>query len=122
MFGLIESVPEPGPEPVFKGDEFETELFDDPNLAILAALVGAVNIGLLLVMLFIYLSSYKKLKSSFTLGLILFVLLLILQNTVFIAFLLLREGFHGPGMGGPVLSINIIQLGALIVLLKITWE
>jgi hypothetical protein len=116
---LIEQVPEP--ESGFNG-EFENGLVDDPNLAIFAALVGAVNIGLLLVMLFIYLSSYKKLKSSFTLGLILFVLLLILQNTVFIAFLLLQEGFHGPGMGGPVLSINVIQFGALLVLLKITWE
>ncbi|MCK9151147.1 hypothetical protein [Methanobacterium alcaliphilum] len=112
----------PTPEPIFRGEEFNNELIDDPNLATLAALVGAVNIGLLVVMLFIYISSYKKLKSSFTLGLIVFVLLLILQNLVFIAFLLLREGFHGPGMGGPVLSINVIQFGALMVLLKITWD
>ena len=108
--------------PGFGGRRFEDEFIDDPNLAFLAALVGAINLGILLVMLFIYLTSYKKLKSQFTLGLILFVLLLILQNTVFIVFLLIRGGFHGPGMGGPVLSINVIQLGALMVLLKITWE
>jgi hypothetical protein len=35
-------------------------------------------------------------------------------------FLITREGFQGPGMGLPVLSVNLIQLSALVVLLKIT--
>jgi|GEM_PF-516808 len=95
---------------------------DDPNLAFLAAIIGVINITLLLVMLSIYLSSYRRLKSPFTMGLIVFTALLILQNLLFIVFLLVREGFHGPGMGFPVLSLNIIQFGALIVLLKITWD
>jgi multisubunit Na+/H+ antiporter MnhB subunit len=95
--------------------------FDDPGLALVAALVGAVNIILLLVLLSVYISSYRKLKSSFSLGLVLFAVLLIMQNVLFIFFLLGREGFHGPGMGTPVLSLNIIELGALIVLVKTTW-
>ena len=48
------------------------------------------------------------------------VLLLIVQNAIFIFFLLTRHGFQSPGVGLPVLSINIIQLSALIVLLRIT--
>ncbi|HSO26237.1 MAG TPA: hypothetical protein VLR54_06435 [Methanobacteriaceae archaeon] len=111
-----------GPAPLFRGEEFENELVDDPGLAMLAVLVGAVNIAVLLLMLYVYLTSYLKFKTKFTLGLIIFVLLLILQNTVFIIFLLIREGFSGPGMGVPVLTINLTQLGALIVLLKITWD
>ena len=111
-----------GPAPLFRGEEFENELVDDPGLAMLAVLVGAVNIAVLLLMLYVYLTSYLKFKTKFTLGLIIFVLLLILQNTVFIIFLLIREGFRGPGMGVPVLTINLTQLGALIVLLKITWD
>ena len=95
--------------------------FDDPGLALLAAFVGAINIILLLLLLSVYISSYRRLKSSFSLGLILFAVLLIMQNAVFIFFLLGREGFHGPGMGTPVLSLNIIEFGALIALVKTTW-
>ena len=29
-----------------------------------------------------------------------------------------REGFHGPGIGLPVLSINLVQLSGLVVLLR----
>jgi hypothetical protein len=112
-----------GPAPLFRGEEFENKLpVDDPGLAMLAVLVGVVNIAVLLLMLYVYLTSYLKFKTKFSLGLIIFVLLLILQNTVFIIFLLIREGFRGPGMGLPVLTINLTQLGALIVLLKITWD
>jgi hypothetical protein len=107
--------------PMHRGYEPD-ELIDDPNLAFLAAIVGVINICLLLVMMSIYLSSYRKLKSPFTMGLIVFTALLILQNLLFIVFLLVRAGFHGPGMGGPVLSLNLIQFGALLVLLKITWD
>lgn len=100
---------------------FKSELpIDDISLALLAAIVGVANIILLIILLFIYVSSYKKLKSRFSMGLVVFALLLIVQNALFIFFLLARKGFHGPGMGGPVLSLNIMQFGALLVLLKIT--
>lgn len=94
---------------------------DDPSLAIFAAIVCAANIGLLLILLFTYVTSYKKLKSQFTLGLIIFATLLIVQNILFMFFLLARAGFHGEGMGFPVLSLSIIEFGALLVLLKTTW-
>lgn len=104
----------------FEGNKVENGLpVDDPSLALAAVFVGLINILLLLFLLFTYILSYRKLKSRFSLGLVLFALLLLLQNAIFIFFLLSREGFHGPGMGGPVLSINVIQLGALLVLLKI---
>jgi small-conductance mechanosensitive channel len=93
---------------------------DDPNLAIIAAIICAANIGLLLILLFAYVTSYKKLKSQFTLGLVIFATLLIVQNIMFMFFLLVREGFHGPGMGFPVLSLSIVEFGALLVLLKTT--
>lgn len=94
---------------------------DDPNLAIIAAIVCAANIGLLLILLITYVASYRKLKSQFSLGLVIFATLLIVQNIMFMFFLLVREGFHGPGMGFPVLSLSIVEFGALLVLLKTTW-
>ncbi len=94
---------------------------DDPNLAITAVIVCAANIVLLTLLLFIYVISYRKLKSQFTQGLIIFATLLIIQNILFMFFLLVRAGFHGPGMGFPVLSLSIVEFGALLVLLKTTW-
>ncbi len=96
--------------------------FDDPHLALLAIVVGLLNVFILLILLGIYISSYRKIKSNFTLGLIFFTLLLILQNMIFITFLMIKAAFRGPGMGLPVLTINLSQLGALLVLLKISWE
>ena len=111
----------PGRESFGDGFEQQPPFFDDPILAVIAALVCAANIGLLLILLFTYVASYRKLKSQFSLGLVIFATLLIVQNIIFIFFLVLREGFHGPGMGFPVLSLSIIEFGALLVLLKITW-
>jgi hypothetical protein len=109
-----------GPAP--RGELDNILSFNDPGMATIAALVGLINIALLLVMLGIYLSSYRRLKSRFTLGLIFFTFLLLLQNALYMLFLIIGEGFRGPGMGAPVLSLNIIQLGALIILLRITWD
>ncbi len=71
----------------FGESEFERELpVDDPGLAFIAALIGAINIILLFLLLLVYISSYRKLKSSFSLGLVFFALLLIMQNAIFIFF------------------------------------
>jgi hypothetical protein len=103
------------------GNGFVRNPLDDPTLAIVAAVVCAANIGLLLILLFTYVASYRKLKSQFTLGLVIFATLLIVQNIMFMFFLLVRSGFHGPGMGFPVLSLSVVEFGALLVLLKTTW-
>ena len=43
-----------GPEPLFEGGHFENEFpVDDPGLAMLAVLVGAINIAVLLLMLYL---------------------------------------------------------------------
>jgi hypothetical protein len=94
---------------------------DDPNLAIIAVIVCLANIVLLIPLLFTYVTSYRKLKSQFTLGLVIFATLLIFQNILFMFFLLVRAGFHSPGMGFPVLSLSTVEFGALLVLLKTTW-
>jgi multisubunit Na+/H+ antiporter MnhB subunit len=70
---------------VVEGDfgkgKFEHELpIDDPGLAFIAALVGAINIILLFMLLLVYITSYRKLKSSFSLGLVFFAFLLIMQH------------------------------------------
>jgi hypothetical protein len=75
------------------------------------------------------LKSYRQLKSKFTMGLLVFASLLLLQNAVSTLFLVLNmiigHGDHGFEIARPefpLSSINVIQLVALSILLYITWE
>lgn len=96
-------------------------------LIFVALVVGIANICLLLGLLNAYWKTYKEVKSGFTIGLLYFASVLILQNvvsTIFLAFpLIVPIEFHGPEIGGPRLPlflINIVQLVALSILFKIT--
>lgn len=95
----------------------------------ISIIIGIANICLLLALLYVYLKNYGKLKSKFTMGLLVFVSLLLLQNVVSTLFLglniILGMGHHGFDIDRPqfpLSSINIIQLIALSILLYITWE
>jgi hypothetical protein len=84
--------------------------------------IGIVNICLLLVLLYMYLKSYKEFKTKFTFGLVAFALLLLLQNIIFTGLLLSYQGFRGPGMGTPIFFLNIIEFSALCILVYVTRE
>ena len=95
----------------------------------LSIIVGIANICLLLALIYIYLKNYRQLKSKFTMGLLIFASLLLLQNAVSTGFLILNlfvgMGHHGFDIDRPqfpLSSINVIQLIALSVLLKITLD
>jgi hypothetical protein len=94
---------------------------------LIATGVGIVNVFLLLGLLHAYWKTYKEVKSEFTIGLLYFASFLLLQNivaTIFIALpLIVPVEFHGSEIAGPRLPlflINIVQLIALSILLKIT--
>ncbi len=121
-----------GPE---SGDSGPNDLQNPPGMdyidlgTYVAIIIGIANICLLLALLSIYLQNYKKIKSKFTMGLLVFASLLLLQNMVTTLFLALNAFFsissQGLDIGRPQLplsSVNIIQLIALSILLKITWE
>src|ERR1035438_7185790 len=94
-----------------------------------AIIVGIANIGVLSGLLYFYWNSYKQLKSKFTIGLLYFALILLIQNILAIialaVFLILGIEIHEIG-GAEIYSIlflvTIAQLVALIILFKITWD
>ncbi|MBI5459647.1 hypothetical protein [Methanobacterium sp.] len=96
--------------------------FDNSQLITIDVVLGIANICLLLILLYMYIGSYRKFKSEFTFGLVAFAMLLLLQNALFTGFLLLHEGFKGPGMGSPIFFLNIIEFFALSVLIGVTRE
>jgi hypothetical protein len=98
-------------------------------LIIVAVAIGIANIILLMFLLKTYWKTYKQIKSGFTIGLVYFSSFLLLQNivsTIFIALLLVIpldvniSELHGPRL--PLFLINLVQLVALSILVKITRE
>jgi hypothetical protein len=92
-------------------------------------IVGIANIGLLSGLLYFYWNSYKQLKSKFTIGLLYFALILLIQNILAIialaVFLLLGIEIHeigGAEIYSILLLVTLAQLVALIILFKITWD
>ncbi len=98
-------------------------------LGYLALILGAINVCLLLGLLYSYWKTYKEVKSGFTIGLLYFTSLILLQNIFIILFLSVQlilppintgSEFHDPRI--PLFLINVIQLIALYILFKITRE
>lgn len=97
-------------------------------LTYLAMSIGVINVCLMMGLLNSYLKTYKEIKSGFTIGLLYFTSLILIQNifiTLYLAIqiivpppeLLLSE-LHEPIK--PLLFINMIQLVALGILYRIT--
>jgi hypothetical protein len=116
---MVENVSGPHPGPAGEPGGLGISNFQLINIDIL---IGIGNICLLLALIYIYGNSFKKVKSKFTVGLLLFAILLLLQNVLFIGFLFIYQGFRGPGMDVPVFFLNVTQFIALSVLLWITLE
>jgi hypothetical protein len=94
-----------------------------------AIIIGIANIGVLSGLLYFYWNSYKQLKSKFTIGLLYFALILLIQNILAIialaVFLFLGIEIHeigGAEIYSILLLVTVAQLVALIILFKITWD
>ncbi|HMK54546.1 MAG TPA: hypothetical protein VK444_07170 [Methanobacteriaceae archaeon] len=104
-------------------------MITEPALALIyvSIVVGTANVVLLLGLIKDYWKTYHEVKSGFTIGLLYFSTILLLQNvlaTLFIALpLVLPIETQGPELHGPripLFLINLVQLIALSILFKIT--
>ena len=91
--------------------------------------VGIANVCLLSGLFYFYRNSYKQLESKFTIGLLYFSIILLIENILLvlalIAFLILGIDIHefeGTEHYSIFLLINLAQFIALIILSKITWD
>ncbi len=91
-------------------------------LLYLDIIVSLGNIILLLLLLYVYWGNYKKIKSNFTIGLIMFASILLLQNIIFTSFLLFAPIFQIADLGLPLFIVNVTEFLALFILLLITWR
>lgn len=95
------------------------ELFGYSGIKIIALIIEIANIGLLTGLLYLYTKSYRQIKIGFTVGLILFALMLLIKSILTIVFLIVDPDLL---IGRPVYIGGIIEFIALAILLKITWD
>jgi hypothetical protein len=92
----------------------------------LAAVVAFVNIAMTLILLGVYLGTYRKIRSSFTMGLVLFGSFFVVLNLAILVFwLFLYQNAAAPLVDQAstyMLLINIGEAFALVNLLRVTWK
>lgn len=95
------------------------EIFGYTEIKILATIIELANIGLLTGLLYLYTKSYRQIKIGFTIGLILFALMLLIKSILSIVFIMVEVDAL---IGRTVYIGGIIELIALTILLKVTWD
>jgi hypothetical protein len=84
------------------------------------AIAALVNIAILIVLLFLYARIYRSSRAKFTVGLMLFVGLLMLHNVIAVYGYFMMEPLYAEALIPYFLAIHIAELGGLSVLLRIT--
>ncbi len=93
-----------------------------------SAIVAFANIAMTLALLAIYLATYRKVKSSFTMGLVLFGSFFVVLNLAILVFwLFLFENVSSAGTlvdqaSTYMLLVNVGEALALANLLRVTWK
>ena len=93
-----------------------------------SAIVAFANIAMTLTLLAIYLGTYRRVKSSFTMGLVLFGSFFVVLNLAILVFwLFLFENVSSAGTlvdqaSTYMLLVNVGEALALANLLRVTWK
>ena len=95
------------------------EIFGIAGIKFMAIIIELFNIGLLSGLLYLYTKSYRQIKIGFTVGLILFALMLLIKSISTIFFIIVDADAF---IGRPVYFGGLIELIALTILLKITYD
>ena len=95
-----------------------------------SAIVAFANITMTIVLLSLYTGTYRKIRSSFTMGLLLFGTFFVVLNLAILVFwLFLFQNFEVSGLEGFVdqasvymFFVNLGEALALANLLRVTWK
>ena len=85
-----------------------------------SAVVSAANVAILTGLLILYGRTYSSSRAQFTLGLMFFASLLLVQNAIGIYSYVTMAPFFAEAILPYLFAINIAELAGLSVLLKVT--
>lgn len=82
--------------------------------------ISSLNVVLLIFLLAIYISIYRKTRSEFTIGLIVFSIAFLMYALTSNPFMIMAFGFRPVGLGPFALLPDVFALGALAVLVYLS--
>jgi len=85
-----------------------------------SAVISAANVAVLIGLIVLYGRTYSSSRAPFTLGLIFFASLLLIQNVIGIYSYITMAPLFGEALFPYMLAINIAELAGLSILLKVT--
>ena len=77
---------------------------------------------ILFLLIYVYYKNLKKIKSGFTMGLMIFALLFLIQNLVSLYYYITMMDYYVPEVEMHVFIFTLLQAIGFGILLKITWE
>jgi len=87
-----------------------------------AITLSALNIGILISLIYVYAQNYQKLNSKFSLGLLIFASILLIENTLALYFNYTMMGLYAETVAQQALILRALQTASLTTLAYITWK
>jgi hypothetical protein len=84
--------------------------------------ISTINVALLVILLITYVGIYRKTRSQFTIGLIIFSIVMLLNAVASNPFVRSLFGFHAFGLGPFAMLPDLFTLIALVLLLYLTFR
>ena len=91
-------------------------------LMALTTILAAISALILAALSYIYIRNLRKIRSNFTIGLLIFALLFLIQNIVSLYFYLTMMDYYVPAVELHVFIFTLLQTIGFAILLKLTWE
>ncbi len=92
------------------------------GLSLIFTGLAAINVVVTLLILYVYLTNYRRAKNPFTLSLIVFAGLFLFENILDLFFLLINPDAFAGFIGTHDAIVNVVQLAGLLVLARMTWK
>lgn len=86
----------------------------------LTTILTAINIILIIILLYVYIKNFKKIKSMFTFGLLIFAILFLIQNIISFYFFVTMTPYFVNMVEIYVFLFSLIQTLAFVILNWIT--
>lgn len=84
--------------------------------------LAAASIAVLVGLLYVYVTNYRHLRSPFSLGLIVFAGLFLLENLAAIYFYVVMSENEGPSVAMPMLALSAAELLGFATLFYVSWR
>ena len=88
----------------------------------LTTVLTGISTLFLLGLLYMYIKNLKYVRSHFTIGLLIFAVLFLIQNIVSLYYYITMMKYYAPEVEIHVFIITLLQAIGFAILLKITWE